>query len=76
VGTATKFDLSGSVNKFHYTIGGTTDIFQDINQTNVKIEYPILKSLLIRLERKQAIIETTSSNEMIDELGLKYRFEF
>jgi uncharacterized membrane protein YeaQ/YmgE (transglycosylase-associated protein family) len=76
VGTATKFDLSGSVNKFHYTIGGTTDIFQDISQTNVKIEYPILKSLLIRLERKQAIIETTSSNEMIDELGLKYRFEF
>jgi hypothetical protein len=76
VGTATKFNLSGSVNKFHYTIGGTTDIFQDLSQANIKIEYPIFNNLLIRLERKQAFIETNSSNQMIDELGLKYRFEF
>ena len=76
VGTATKFNLSGSVNKFHYTIGGTTDLFQDLSQAAIKIEYPLLKNLLIRLERKQAIIETNSLNEMIDELGLKYRFEF
>jgi hypothetical protein len=76
VGTATKFNLSGSVNKFRYTIGGTTDIFQDLSQANIKVEYPILKSLIIRFERKQAIIETNSLNEMIDELGLKYRFEF
>ena len=76
VGTATKFNLSGSVNKFRYTIGGTTDLFQDLSQANIRIEYPILNSLLIRLERKQAVIETNSSNQMIDELGLKYRFEF
>jgi len=76
VGTATKFNLSGSVNKFRYTIGGTTDIFQDLSQANIRIEYPILNSLIIRLERKQAVIETNSSNQMIDELGLKYRFEF
>jgi hypothetical protein len=76
VGTATKFNLSGSVNKFHYTIGGTTDLFQDLSQAAIKIEYPLLKNLLIRLERKQALIETNSLNEMIDELGLKYRFEF
>jgi hypothetical protein len=76
VGTATKFNLSGSVNKFHYTIGGTTDLFQDLSQAAIKIEYPLLKNLLIRLERKQATIETNSLNEMIDELGLKYRFEF
>jgi hypothetical protein len=76
VGSQTKFNISGSVNKFRYTIGGTTDIFQDLSQANIKIEYPILKSLLIRLERKPAVIETNSSNEMIDELGLKYRFEF
>ena len=62
--------------KFHYTIGGTTDLFQDLSQAAIKIEYPILNSLLIRLERKQALIETNSLNEMIDELGLKYRFEF
>ncbi|MDR3668650.1 MAG: hypothetical protein P4L35_17555 [Ignavibacteriaceae bacterium] len=76
VGTATRFNLSGSVNKFRYTIGGTTDIFQDLSQANIKIEYPILNSLLIRLERKPSVIETNSLNDMIDELGLKYRFEF
>jgi hypothetical protein len=76
VGTATKFNLSGSINKFHYAIGGTTDIFQDLSQANIRIEYPIFNNLLIRLERKQAVIETNSSSQMIDELGLKYRFEF
>jgi hypothetical protein len=76
VGSSTRFNLSGSVNKFQYTIGGTTDFFQDLSQANIKIEYPLLNSLLIRLERKQAVTETTSSNEMINELGLKYRFEF
>jgi hypothetical protein len=76
VGSANKFNLSGNINKFRYTIGGTTDVFQDLSQTNIKIEYPIITHLLIRLERKEGITETTSSNEMINELGLKYRFEF
>jgi len=32
----------------------------------------------LRLERKRAVIDnsSTSSSEMINELGLKYRFEF
>jgi hypothetical protein len=75
-GSENKFNLSGNIKKFRYSIGGSTDVFQDLSQANVKIEYPIIRSLLIRLERKQAITETTSSNEMINELGLKYRFEF
>jgi hypothetical protein len=75
-GSANKFNLAGNINKFRYTIGGTTDVFQDLSQANIKIEYPIFNSLLMRLERKQAITETTSSNDMINELGLKYKFEF
>jgi hypothetical protein len=77
VGSETKFNLSGKVNQFRYTIGGTTDVFQDLSQANVKIEYPLVRNLLIRLERKSALKETGSiQNEMINELGLKYRFEF
>ena len=77
VGTITKFNISGTLPwKLRYSIGGTTDVFQDLSQANIKFEYPLLKSLLLRLERKQSVTETTSSNEMINELGLKYKFEF
>ncbi len=77
VGSETKFNLSGRFNQFRYTIGGTTDVFQDLSQANVKIEYPLVRNLLLRLERKTALKETGSiQNEMINELGLKYRFEF
>ncbi len=75
-GATTKFNLSGKVKDFRYSIGGSTDVFQDISRANVKIEYPLYKSLLIRLERKEAVSETGLSSEMINELGLKYRFEF
>jgi len=76
VGQTTRFNLIGKVNKFTYTIGGSTDVFQDISQANVRIEYPIFKNFLIRVERKEAITQTNIANEMINELGLKYRFEF
>ena len=76
VGTQTRVSLTGKVQDFRYTIGGSTDVFQDLNQANVMIEYPIFKSLLVRLERKGALKQTGFQNEMINELGLKYRFEF
>ena len=77
IGSVTKFNLVGKAGDIRYSIGGSTNIFQDISQANVKIEYPITNQLLLRLERKQSVIETTSNiNEMINELGLKYRFEF
>ena len=65
--------LAGNVKDFRYTIGGSQ---LDLNQVNVMIEYPILKSLLARLERKEAIGENTVTTEMMYELGLKYKFEF
>jgi hypothetical protein len=76
VGNTTKINLSGKVKEFRYSIGGSTDVFSDLSQTNIKIEYPITNSLLIRLERKESIGEFSTNNEMIDELGLKYKFEF
>lgn len=76
VGSYTKFNLSGKVNNFRYTVGGTTDVFSDLSRANVKIEYPFFQKLFLRLERKEAITETNNTSEMINELGLKYKFEF
>ena len=76
VGTYTKFNLSGKVNNFRYSVGGTTDVFSDLSRANVKIEYPFFQKLFLRLERKEAITETNNTSEMINELGLKYQFEF
>lgn len=76
VGTATRFSLMGKAGDFRYEIGGSTEVFQNISRANVRIEYPIIKRLLFRLERKESISETTLSNDMFNELGIKYRFEF
>ncbi len=76
IGSETKFNLIGKAGKFKYEIGGSTDVFQDLSRANVKIEYPVIQRLLLRLERKEAINETTFSNDMFNELGLKYRFDF
>ncbi len=77
VGAETKFNLVGKAGDVRYSIGGSTNVFQDISQANIKLEYPLTNQLLIRLERKQSVTETTSNiTEMINELGLKYKFEF
>lgn len=76
VGNATKFSLSGTFKGLKYTIGGTTNFLQDLSNANIRIEYPLIESLFIRIERKENIIEDYSTNEMINELGIKYRFEF
>ncbi|PJA98046.1 MAG: hypothetical protein CO128_09345 [Ignavibacteriales bacterium CG_4_9_14_3_um_filter_30_11] len=76
VGTYTKFSLSGKVNKFKYSIGGTTEVFQDLGRTNIRIEYPFFQKFFIRLERKESLAESNLLREMINELGLKYKFEF
>ncbi len=77
VGAVTKFNLVGKAGDINYSVGGSTNVFQDISQANIKLEYPITNQLLIRLERKQSVTETTANiNEMINELALKYKFEF
>ncbi len=76
VGAMTKFNLSGKYRNFRYTIGGSTNFLQDLSSANIRIEYPIIESFLIRLERKESVTETTTYNEMINELGISYKFEF
>lgn len=77
IGASTKFNLSGRYKDIRYSIGGTTNVFQDFSSANIYLEYNIIENFLIRLERKEAISETRNySGEMINELGLKYRFQF
>ncbi|MFA6978665.1 MAG: hypothetical protein WC209_05000 [Ignavibacteriaceae bacterium] len=75
-GNTTKLNLSGRIKKFKYTIGGTTNIFQDLSAANILIEYPLLENFVIRVERRLSETENTFTTEMINELGLKYKFEF
>jgi hypothetical protein len=75
-GSTTKFNLVGRAGDFRYSIGGSTEVFRQLEHANVKIEYPIIRNLLLRLERREDITDAATQTEMINELGLKYRFEF
>lgn len=76
VGSATKINLTGKFKDFRYTIGGTTNILQDFSTANIRIEYPLIQNLIVRVERKESLTETGTQNSMINELGIRYRFEF
>lgn len=77
VGTETKFNLIGKVGNFRYEIGGTTEVFQDLSRASVKINWPVSKRLLLKLERKESFVNQSVVNaELYNEIGLKYLFEF
>jgi len=76
IGEHTKFSFSGRIQNLRYSIGGTTEVFQNINKANIKIEYPFNPNFLIRVERKDPIVQKYSFDEKINELALKYRFVF
>jgi hypothetical protein len=76
-GSETVFNLIGKWKEFRYEIGGTSQVFQDLSRANVKIEHPLfLPRLMLRLQRREPTYESTSYGEMINEIGLKYGFEF
>lgn len=78
VGSDTKFNLTGKYGGFKYTIGGDKGVLEDLSKANIKVEHPLIENFLLRLERKQTVIDNYSSNpeQMYFELGLKYRYEF
>ncbi|HOI30649.1 MAG TPA: hypothetical protein PLZ15_12905 [Melioribacteraceae bacterium] len=75
-GDYTKFSLSGRIQNLRYSFGGTTEVFQNIGKANLKIEYLFNPRFLIRLERKDPIGQTYVIDEKINEMALKYKFEF
>jgi hypothetical protein len=46
-----------------------------LSKADIKVEYLFNPNFLIRLEQKSPIIETTTE-ERVQELALKYKFEF
>lgn len=75
-GEYTKFAVSGRFSNFRYSFGGTTELFQNINKANLRVDYLFNPNFLIRLERKDPLVRTFGIDDKITELGLKYRFEF
>jgi hypothetical protein len=75
-GQNTRFNVSGKIENFRYTIGGTQEIFQNLTKSNIRVEYLFNRNFLIRLERKEPIVQTSGLEEKINEFGLKYVFVF
>lgn len=75
-GTDTKFNLSGRISDIKYTFGGNTNFLSDLSSANFRFEIPVISNLLFRVERKESGSETSTKGQMINELGLKFRFEF
>ena len=72
-----KLLFSGKYNNIRYSFGGSfgqTDYLQ-LSKADIKVEYLFNPNFLIRLEQKSPIIETTTE-ERVQELALKYKFEF
>ncbi len=72
----TRFGVSGRFENFRYTFGGTEDVFSNFSTANIRIIYEITKNLMLRLERKSPVGQPSIVEEKINELGLRYRFEF
>lgn len=76
-GEQTKFSLSGRIENFSYTIGGTTETFTNLSKANLMLEYRFYPTnLKARFERKDPIIKTFGLDDKILEMALKYKFEF
>ena len=79
VGSQTKFSLIGKAGPVRYEIRSTSQVFQDFSRANIKIEYPpssSLRNLVLRLQRRDQVQNSTTYTEMVNEVGVKYRFEF
>ena len=80
-GKQTKFNLSGRVEKWRYTVGYATggeqeDALFDIDRANAKLEYLFNPQLIMRLERKDPVIFSSDRTLKISEFGIMYKFAF
>lgn len=75
-GDQTKISLSGRYQNLRYSFGGSTESIQNISKANIKVEYSFTPRFIIRLERKDAVTQHQATEKKIDEIALKYRFDF
>ncbi len=75
-GDQTRYNISGRIQKVRYTVGGTAQEISDWSRANAKLEYLFSPQFIIRAERKNPIITSSSETEKISEFGVMYRFSF
>jgi len=68
--------ISGKVQNFRYKIGGTSQVLSDIAKANILVQYFFNNDISIRVERRYPIIYSEGTDERVNELGLRYKFEF
>jgi len=78
-GKQTRFNISGRFQEFRYTVGytvgGATEM-SDWSQANAKVEYLVTPQFIMRVERKDPVISSTSNTDKVNEVGVMYRFTF
>ena len=72
----TKFSVSGRIKNFNYTVGTTTESFSNLSKANFVFNYNFNPKLSMRFERKDPVVNFIGLDEKINELALKYKFEF
>ena len=75
-GRYSRVGISGKVQNFRYKIGGTSQVLSDIAKANILVQYFFNNDISIRLERRYPIIYSEGTDERVNELGLRYKFEF
>lgn len=75
-GKSTRFNVSGSIQQFRYTLGSTVEELSDWTQANAKLEYLFNPQLIMRVERKNPVISSSYNTQKTYEFGVMYRFAF
>ncbi len=74
----TRLSVIGQVGKVRYALGYLygDQTSESLSGATGRVEYFVSNNLIIRLERKEPIIQSTDINEKINELGIRYKFSF
>jgi hypothetical protein len=77
-GDAYNFSVSGRLQKVRYSLGYSFggNYTSAESRTNLRFEYLFNPNFLIRLERRDPVVQSSSIDDKINELALKYKFEF
>ena len=76
-GNETRYNISGRFQQVRYTVGGTVQEISDWSTANAKLEYLFSPQFIMRVERKDPIISSSSDNtRKVNEFGVMYRFSF
>jgi autotransporter translocation and assembly factor TamB len=75
-GYYTKFSVSGRIQNFSYSIGGTTETFQSLSKAIFGLRYNFTPRFSMSFDRKDPIGTQYSLDDKILEFLIKYKFEF